>query len=223
MVYCYISENMKTWEKTIAVKFPEIFQMFNTSVCKGEGKYMMAVEGAWAGQWEGDYENRVSNPYIGKFYTEFFAESADLKTWRTYPFEMSYTTGRYCACPALRYWAGYYYMICLEELTCVRCAPYMYRTKDFGTWEIDLYNPIMIPSEEDRKVKDGIALPAEIVAAKATHVYINNSDVDLCEYEGKTYIIYSSRNQGVTGAFNGLNCEATHDGSLEEYMKANFE
>lgn len=222
VVYCYISDDLKTWEKTIAVVFPENFELFNTSVCKGDGKYMMAVEGAWAGQGKG-LDNIVGNPYIGKYYTEFFVESADLKNWKTYPFEMSYTTERYCACPVLRYCDGYYYMVCLEELPCVRYAPYMYRTKDFDTWEIGLYNPIMMPSEEDLIVKKGVTISDEIAELNAHHVCINNSDVDMCEYEGKTYIVYATGNQGGTGAFNGCTCEATYDGTMEEYLKANFD
>ena len=50
---------------------------------------------------------------------------------------------------------------------------------------------------------------------------INNSDVDLCEYEGKTVIVYCSGNQGVT--WGGMYCEAVYDGPLDEFLRANFE
>ena len=220
-VYCYTSEDLCGWRRTPVLEMPDMFELFNTSVCKGDGKYVMAIECAWAGQSKG-LDNEVGNPYIGKFYTEFFAESQDLESWKLYPLERSYTTERYCACPALRFCEGYYYMICLEELPCTRYAPYMYRTRDFETWEIGLYNPILMPSEEDRRIKPGAHIPEDIAALNASHVDTNNSDVDLCEFEGKTYLVYATGNQGTTGAFNGLNCEAVYDGPLDEYLKANF-
>ena len=222
-IYCYYSDDLRGWEKVQVLEMPEMFELFNTSVCKGDGKYVMAIECAWAGQSKGDQENKVGNPYIGEYYTEFFAESDDLLHWKNLPFEKSYTKERYCACPALRYCDGYYYMICLERLPGMRYAPYMYRTADFTTWEFGLYNPLFIASEEDRKVKEGVKLPEELVRANATHVDINNSDVDLCEFEGKTYILYATGHQGGAGGLNGLNCEITFDGTLEEYLKANFE
>lgn len=219
-VYCYHSDDLKTWDKYVALRMPEMFELFNTSVCKGDGVYMMAIECAWAGQGSWDQENKVGNPYIGEYYTEFFARSADLVHWGNLPFDMSYTKERYNACPALRYCEGYYYMICLERLPCNHYAPYMYRTQDFATWELGLYNPILIASEEDRHVKEGLVEHPKIVA---DYVNTNNSDVDLCEYEGKTYIVYNSGHQGEAKGFNGLLCEAVYEGTLSEYLKANFE
>ena len=221
-VWHYVSEDLREWRKTPALEMPETFELFNTSVCRGGGKYVMALECAWKGQSEGK-PNTVGNPYIGAYYTEFFAQSPDLKSWEALPFENCYTKERYNACPALRFCEGWYYMICLEELPCTRYAPYLYRTQDFETWEIGLYNPILMPGEEDRRVKPGAPIPEDVAALNATHVDINNSDVDLCEFEGKTYFVYCSGNQGTTGAFNGMTCEAVYDGPMDEYFRANFE
>ena len=218
-VYRYVSEDLIKWTGSVVLEMPDNFELFNTSVCKGNGKYMMAIECAWAGQSKG-LSNEVGNPYIGEYYTEFFAESPDLEHWNYLPLEKSYTKERYCACPALRYCEGYYYMICLEALPLLRYAPYMYRTKDFETWEIGLYNPILISSEADRHPKVGVYLTSEEDAVNATHIDTNNSDVDLCEYEGKTYVLYCAGNQNTNG---GMTCEAIFDGTLEEYLKANFE
>ena len=222
-VYRYVSADLDRWTRTTVLELPDMFELFNTSVCKGDGEYMMAMECAWKGHSHGEGRNLAGNPYIGVPFTEFFARSEDLAHWMPLPFTSSYTTQRYCACPALRYAEGYYYMICLEELPCVRYAPYIYRTKDFETWEIGLYNPILTPSEEDRRLKPGMRFPPETEARNASHVDINNSDVDLCEFGGKTYIVYLTGNQGVTGHFNGMGCEAVYDGPLNEYLKANFE
>ncbi len=221
-IYRYESDDLDHWTRTLVLTLPDTFELFNTSVCKGNGEYMMAMECAWKDHSRGEGTNKVNNPYIGVPFTEFFARSADLTHWETLPFERSYTPARYCACPALRYCEGYYYMICLEELPCLRFAPYMYRTKDFEIWEIGLYNPILLASEEDRKIKPGMEFPPETVALNETCVNINNSDVDLCEFEGRTYIVYLTGNQGITGRFNGMGCEAVYDGPLDDYLKANF-
>ncbi|MBQ6065399.1 MAG: hypothetical protein IJK89_01130 [Clostridia bacterium] len=223
VVYRYTSADLVSWEKKAVLAFPDSFELFNTSVCKGPEGYMMAVECAWKGQSKGDGQNRVGNPYIGAYYTEFFASSPDLENWELLPFDTAYTPARYCACPALRWCEGYYYMICLESLPLGRYAPYIYRTKDFDAWEIGLYNPILWPSEEDRRVKAGVALPEELAKENAAHVDVNNSDVDLCEYEGKTYVVYCAGHQAQARGMNGLVCEAVYDGAMSEFLQAYFE
>lgn len=219
-VYRFVSDDLQNWTESVVLEMPDIFELFNTAVCKSNGKYMMAIECAWAGITKGVPAEAVNNPYIGNFFTEFFAESPDLEHWTLLPLEDAYTKDRYNACPDLHYCDGYYYMICLETLPLSRYAPYMYRTKDFKTWEIGMYNPLFIASEEDRHVKPGVTLPEHIVAQNETAVCINNSDVSICEYQGKTYINYVSGDQGHT--WGGLICEAVYDGPLEEYLKANF-
>ena len=221
-VYRYTSADLRTWEKRAVLSFPENFELFNTSVCRGPDRYMMAVECAWKGQSKGE-PNTVGNPYIGEYYTEFFASSPDLAVWETLPFDTAYTTERYCACPALRYADGFYYMICLESLPLSRYAPYIYRTRDFSSWEIGLYNPILMPSEEDRRVKPGVQIPAALALANRTHVDVNNSDVDLCEYGGKTYVVYCAGHQSLAQGMNGLVCEAVYDGTMRAFLQAYFE
>ena len=221
-VYRYTSADLTAWEKTAVLAFPDSFELFNTSVCKGPDGYRMAVECAWQGQSKGK-GNLVNNPYIGEYYTEFFASSPDLSHWTLLPFDTAYTPTRYCACPALRWCEGYYYMICLEALPLGRYAPYIYRTKDFDTWEIGLYNPILWPGEEDRRVKDGVDLPEALAKENAVHVDVNNSDVDLCEYRGKTYVVYCAGHQAQARGMNGLVCEAVYDGPMREFLQAYFD
>ena len=223
VVYRYTSKDLTTWKKQAVLAFPENFELFNTSVCKGPEGYVMAVECAWKGQSKGVDEKDGGNPYIGAYYTEFFARSADLTTWELLPFDTAYTPERYCACPALRYSEGYYYMICLESLPLHRWAPYIYRTKDFETWEIGLYNPILMPSEEDRRVKEGVPVPAALAAENAVHVDVNNSDVDLCEFGGKTYVVYCAGHQALAKGMSGLTCEAVFDGPMNSFLQAYFE
>ena len=114
-------------------------------------------------------------------------------------------------------------MICLESLPLGRWAPYIYRTRDFDAWEIGLYNPILMPGEEDRRVKEGVNIPKEIAEANRTHVDTNNSDVDLCEYQGKTYVVYCAGHQAMAQGMNGLVCEAVYDGTMKEFLQAYFD
>ena len=112
-------------------------------------------------------------------------------------------------------------MICLESLPCWRWAPYIYRTKDFETWEVGFYNPMFIPSREDLTVKEGYTVPESKLNMMLMNLTTNNSDVDLCEFEGKTYIVYATGNQGRTSG--SCVAEITYDGPLDEFLKANFE
>lgn len=73
-------------------------------------------------------------------------------------------------------------------------------------------------SEEDRHVKPGTRLPADIEDQLPSYMNINNCDVDLCEFEGKTHIFYLTGNQLTFGVM----CEAVYDGTLQQYLEANF-
>ncbi len=219
-VFRWVSDDLTHWEESHVLDFPENFYLYNTAVCRDEQGYVMAIE-AHAAEDEAHPGERVPNPHIGRYFTEFFARSSDLAKWELFPFDTAYTKERYNACPALKYSCGYYYMICLEELPITRYAPYIYRTADFETWEIGYYNPLFIASWEDRCVKPGVLLTETEMNFNLTHPNTNNSDVDLCEYNGKTYIVYCTGDQG--NSWGGMYCEAIYDGGLDEFLRANFE
>ena len=216
----FVSDDLVHWEESVALEFPETFKCHNTAVCRGDDGYVMVIECGEAMHDQDPVQAQLENPYIGVRFTEFFATSPDLVHWTLMPFDKAYTKERYNACPALKFCDGYYYMICLESLPCARWAPYIYRTADFDTWEIGYYNPLFIPSREDLYPKEGVTLSEEARAVNFRHLNVNNSDIDLCEYEGKTYIVYASGNQGVT--WGGLYCEAVYDGPLNDFLRANF-
>lgn len=213
----YKSADMVNWEEHPLFTRPG-WRLFNTSVCKGPDGYRMAIEVS-ADQTEDDALKHKIDPIVGIPYTEFFLKSDDLFNWEWLPDDHCYTPERYCACPVLRYSEGYYYMICLEALPLVRYAPYIYRTKDFFTWEVGYHNPVMIMSNEDRKVQEGIELDEKEYQRVTTCFNINNSDVDLCEFEGKTYFYYGVGDQLSRGQI----CEAIYDGPMSEYFRRMFE
>jgi len=205
------------WEQFVLFERPEL-RFFNTSVCKGPDGYRMAVECSNASI-EGDC---LKHPYVepvGIPFTEFILASDDLLTWRWLGDDCAYAKDRYCACPALRWCSdGYYYMICLEALPCVRYEPYIYRTKDFKTWEIGLHNPVLWVSREDRFPKPGVVFDEDTVTKIRHYMNINDCDVDLCEFNGQTRIFYLTGDQ----LSLGFMCEALYDGPMEQFLQSFF-
>ena len=157
-------------------------------------------------------------PEIGKPFTCFFAESTDMVNWKMMPNDHSYTASRYNACPALRFSKGWYYMICLEALPCVRYAPYIYRTKNFLDWEVGFHNPIMMWGDDDRTTHPDSCFTKEETELLETGLNINCSDIDLLEYDGKTHIYYANGDQ-MTYSFL---CEAVYDGPLDSFLESFF-
>ena len=205
---CYTSADLKNWECTEAIVFPEDINVYNTSVCKGDGRYIMAIE--LGGK----------NPAVGYGFTCVFAESTDLIHWTLLDMmEHSYSRDRYTACPCIRYTEGYYYMIYLESAPCRRYIPYIVRTRDFKEFELGLTNPVMWPDDDDKKIICPERFTAEELDYIEHAVDCNNSDFDLCYFGGKTHIVYSWDNQ-FGKEFLAL---AEYDGTVEEFLKSFFE
>ena len=182
---------------------------YNTSVCKGrDGKYVIAME---AGS---------PREVVGVRFTIFFAASDDLMNWTCMDDSIRYNDMRYTACPALRYLPedDHYYMVCLEELPLKRYAPYIYRTRDFETWEIGIHNPVMWISAEDRMIAPGAHLTPEEEELARTYLNINDCDLDFCEFEGKTHISYLTGDQ----LSHGFHCKAIYDGPLPQFLQSFF-
>ena len=210
-VCMYKTTDLKTFSEKKVVTSKEK-RFWNTSVCKGEDCYMMAIEVS--------AEKGYPNEKIGKHFTEFFAKSYNLEDWEMLPDEYSYTSERYNACPALRYFNGYYYMICLEELPALRYAPYIYRTKNFTDFEVGFHNPIMMYGDDDRVVCEGCEnnFSDEELDLLYNGLNINCSDLDLFEYNGKTYIFYSNGDQM---SYSFL-CKAVYDGKMKDLLEGFF-
>jgi beta-xylosidase len=87
----------------------------------------------------------------------------------------------YSACPVIRYFAPYYYVIYLHAAVPGHrgWVSFLARSKDLAGWELSPFNPLL-----EAGLGEGI----------------NNSDVDLFEYEGNTYLYYATGNQHDWGA-----------------------
>lgn len=203
-IYGFRSTDLDRWSSNILLDLPR-WGIYNTSVCKAGNRYVMAIE--------------LGEPpeEVGVRFTIRFAESPDLSQWRLTPSECVYSKDRYTACPAIRFLEGYYYMIYLEAMQGPRYEPYIVRSRDLVHWEGSIFNPVMTPSADDKL----IANPRLTVQQRngiASAVNLNNSDLDLCEFGGKTKIYYSWGNQ------QGIEflAEATYDGPLRDFLTAFF-
>jgi hypothetical protein len=203
-IQVFWSKDMRTWFDQPAIELPG-WGIFNTSVCKGRGRYVMAFE--------------IDKPAeeTGAAFTMRFAESDDLLNWRLTPSDCVYTKDRYSACPALRYLDGWYYMIYLEAYPGPTYNPHIVRSKDLIAWESSPRNPVLSFSAEDKFIANP-KLTDEQRDRIIKAVDINNSDVDLCEYKGKTIINYSWGNQQGTEFL----AEAVYDGTLGQFLNSFF-
>ena len=204
----YVSEDLVHWEEAVALEFPEGMTVFNTSVCKGPDGYIMAIEIGG------------KHPMVGVPFNIIFAKSDDLLHWEFLPMEDHiYSQDRYTACPVIRYYGGYYYMIYLELMEhCFRLIPFIVRSKDLSEFEMAVDNPVLFYSDEDKQLLYPERFSEEQAAFIRNAVDINNSDVDLCEYNGKTVIVYSWGNQmGVE--FLAL---AEYEGTEKEFLESFF-
>lgn len=146
-----------------------------------------------------------------------FAEPKDARNWTLLPEPALYTKERYSACPALEFLDGYFYMIYLEARPGPHYVPYIVRSKDLARWQSSPLNPVMTSGDADRHLAKP-ALPKKLQERIQSAVNINNSDVDLCEFGGKTSIYYSWGNQrGVQHL-----AEAVYDRTLADFLRGFF-
>jgi hypothetical protein len=129
-----------------------------------------------------------------------FARSADLFNWKK--LEKLIFTGvnhEYSACPVIRYIKPWYYVIYLHAATEGHKGwiSYLARSADLAEWELSPYNPIL-----EAESGEGI----------------NNSDVDILEYKGRTYLYYATGDQETWGTVR----VAMYDGSEKEFFERHF-
>ncbi|MDH5604092.1 MAG: GDSL-type esterase/lipase family protein [Cyclobacteriaceae bacterium] len=203
-VTVFWSTDLKNWKSKIALS-AKGWEIFNTSVCKVDNRYVMA------------FEVGAPEEVTGVRFTTRFAESKDLLNWTILPEPRVYSKDRYTACPTLRYYDGYYYMTYLEHRPERQFETYIVRSTDLITWESSRLNPVLQFSPEDKLIYN-TTLSEELQSEIVDHVNINNSDFDLCEYKGKVHIYYSWGNQ------RGIEhlAYAIYEGSERDFLKGFF-
>lgn len=179
----FVSDDLKTWKQSVAIQ-PEAGELlFNSSVCKDDEGYIMA------------YESNKPVQFCFKF-----ARSKDLKSWSKLN-GIAYTgEGKeYAACPVIRFFNSYYYVIYLHAPLAGHNGwiSYMSRSKDLINWELSPFNPVLEAGAGEGK---------------------NNSDVDLIEYNGKTYLYYATGDQETWSTVR----IAMYDGPMQSFFTGFF-
>lgn len=179
----FFTTDLKNW-KTEKVILPEGDEhLFNSSVCRDDQGFLMA------------YESDKPVQFCFKF-----ARSKDLSKWEKIPGLVYAGQGKeYSACPVIRYFAPYYYVIYLHAPVSGHNGwiSYLSRSRDLVTWELSPFNPV---------------LEAETWEGK------NASDVDLLEYEGRTYFYYATGDQETWSTIR----MAMYDGTMKNFFENNF-
>lgn len=205
-IMLYESRDLRSWTGRVLLTNPG-WRFFNTSLTKGPDGYVLCVEA-----------NEPAEA-VGVPFTVFFACSPDLVSWTWMDIDKGYPKDRYCGGPWIRFSRGYYYLILVTELPCQRYTNYIFRTKDFDTWEVGYYNPLLMPDENDRIISPCCAdLTEDMRERIKTGFLSSNSDIDMCDWQGKTLITYIVGNQL---GFYYL-AEAEYNGSVDDFLEANF-
>lgn len=181
-----VSTDLKNWKTGKAILPEGGEHLFNSSVCRDDKGYLMA------------YESDKPVQFCFKF-----ARSTDLSKWEKIS-GLTFTgeNHEYSACPVIRYFKPYYYVIYLHAPIEGRNGwiSYLARSKDLADWELSPFNPI---------------LEAEAGEGK------NNSDVDLLEHEGKTYLYYATGDQESWGTVRVAMFNGTEKAFFESHFPQN--
>lgn len=194
-IYRLWSSDLKTWNQKLAVAREGDEHFFNTSVCRDEQGYVMAYES--------------NKPYQWCFR---FARSKDLATWEKIP-DLEFSDAKepsVLANPTIRYFSPYYYVVLGTHRGNGPAQHYQYalaetkyvtlvaRSKDLEHWEFSpTRNPMLDP------------IPGEGV---------NNTDADLFEFEGNTYLYYMTGDQQTWATIR----VAMHAGPMKQMLEAYF-
>ncbi len=212
-ILIYESRDLVNWsEPRVLLKNPG-WVYCNTTLVKGPDGYVLLMEAD-----SRNVSDEVADA-VGNFYTFFFATSPDMVHWTHMEPSKCFTPHRYGGGPWMAYSNGWYYVLSLFEMPGPSYSNYFARTKDFDTWELGKYTPVLVCDEDDRKISpNAVGFTEEFLEEMKTGFICNDSDLDMCEFEGKTRILYIVGNQ--LGYY--YQAEAIYDGPLAEFLERQF-
>ncbi len=202
------SKDLLNWEKYAELPLPG-YKIYNMNIAKmGDTYYLMIEISAPA--------EETGTPFTFRFLT-----SKDMTNWEMTPPECVFQKDRYSGSPALytleddpHFYVGY-----LEEYPGYRFANSLARSTDLIHWEYSPINPVLMYNEfEDKQIASPFLTPADRQRIKEA-LDTNNSDMELCEYLGRTVIYYSWGDQKGTEFL----AEACYEGTMKEFLTAFFE
>lgn len=202
------SKDLINWKERVLIHLPG-WTLYNNSLTKGPDGYVLCLET--------DEDTEYAKDHRG--FSFFYFKSTDLVNWELMdPINCVYSKDRYNGGPKLTYCDGWYYLIAVEMLPGRIFTNYIARTKDFANWFMGIYNPIFIPSNDDFKISPNASKEIDEAHIKSGAV-ISNSDIDMCEFNGKVYINYACSNQYGFGYM----ADAEFDGTMKEFLEGFFE
>ena len=200
VVTVFRSGDLVHWTET-DVTFPGM-RIFNTCLCKKDGRYVMLIESA-----------------EGVPFTFRFAVSDDLVRWTLLPEEYVFQKDRYAGGPAIYTLPEdpHYYVLYLEAYPGPCYANCIARSADLKRWEYSPLNPVLLYGDEDKQIADPRLTQTERERIDRA-LDVNNSDMELCEYNGQTVIYYS------WGCQRGIEflAEAVYDGPMRALLQGFF-
>ncbi|MDD4771977.1 MAG: hypothetical protein PHZ09_00030 [Eubacteriales bacterium] len=206
----YRSTDMINWKESTALTMPEDWKFYNNSVCLCGDTYYMALE--------------IGQPaaVTGVPFTIVYAVSKNLVDWHMLDTDKYiYTKEFYSACPVIRWSDGYFYIIYLERQPHLKYnfAPFIIRTRDLEHYERCPY-PVFEygDGEADKYIQNRTIFTPEQIEYIESSEDNNNSDVDFCDYNGKTVILYSWGNQ----LGREFLAEAEYNGPSGEWLASFF-
>ena len=203
------SDNLVDWETYHELTLPG-FKIYNMNIAKKDGIYTLMIE--------------ISEPAdeCGTHpYTFRFLQSCDMTNWTLTPKECVFQKDRYAGSPALYTLDDdpYYYVLYLEGYPMCCYANCIARSKDLINWEYSLLNPVLMYDEyEDKKIASPFLTEKDRALIDAA-LDINNSDMEICEFLGRTIIYYSWGDQ----LGHEFLAEACYEGTMKEFLQGFFE
>jgi len=204
-IMVYESKDLVEWKERVLFERPG-FRFFNTTVAKGPDGYVLAME-------------TNTRPQCGVPFTMFFATSKDFVEWKAMDDSTAFPKRWYCGGPFMVWCGGWYYLSLVTALPCERFCQYLYRTRDFRKWETGRYNPLLLVSDDDRRVSPNAHSLDSAMRGKIARAFVcSASDLEMCDYEGKTYMVYGIGDQKGFYYF----AEAWYNGPMSELLENFF-
>lgn len=202
------SKDLVNWEKYQEVEMPG-WKIYNVNIAKMGDTYTLLIE--------------ISAPAeeCGPVHFTFrFMQSKDLTNWTLTPWDHAFQRDVYCGSPSLYTFPGdeHYYVGYLEGYQNYRFASCIARSKDLVNWEYSPINPIMVYDDDDKLIANPHLTPAERGRIDGA-LNINLSDLEMCEYQGRTLIYYAWGDQKGTEFL----AEACYEGPMHKFCRSFFE
>ena len=204
----YKSTDLVNWEQYASVDLPG-WKIYNMNIAKKDDTYVLMIE--------------ISAPVeeSPRKFTFRFMTSTDMTNWTMTPSDHVFQKDRYCGSPSIYAFEDdpYFYVGYLEAYPMYRFANSVARSKDLVNWEYSPINPVLMYDDvEDRKIANPFLTLADRERIENA-LNTNNSDMELCEYLGRTLSYYSWGDQ----RGQEFLAEAWYEGGMHEFLKAFFE